>query len=131
MKYFFSSWFVSSIALAFVALILGSHMNIGEADETTVNRVLALAIVGLLFTLVFEFLGPTIKLLSLPFIIVTFGFFLVIVNALLLILVEWLTGLFGVHFEITNFWWAILASIVISIAQSIVSAVVGTAPITE
>ena len=119
MERFLSTWFVSSLALALAALVLGTKMSIGDSDETTLNRVLALAIVGLVFTIVHEFLGSIIKLISLPFIVLTLGILLVIINALLLVLTEAITTSFGVEFMIAGFWWAILASIVISICQSI------------
>lgn len=125
MERFASTWFVSSVALAFASLILGSKMSIGDADETTLNRVLALAIVGLLFTIVHELVGTFVKLLSLPFIVLTLGLLLIVINALLLLLTEWLTGLFGIEFHVAGFWWAVLAAIVVSICQSVVSAIVG------
>lgn len=125
MQRFLTAWFVSSVALALAALILGPKMNIGDADETMVNRILALAVVGLLFTVVYQFVGPVIKLLSLPFIILTLGLFLVVINAVILLLVEWLSEIVGVEFDIAGFWWAVLAAIVVSIGQSIVTAIIG------
>lgn len=119
MERFLSTWFVSSLALALAALVLGTKMSIGDSDETTLNRVLALAIVGLVFTVVHEFLGSIIKLISLPFIVLTLGILLVIINALLLVLTEAITTSFGVEFAVAGFGWAILASVVISICQSI------------
>ncbi|MBM9462455.1 phage holin family protein [Aeromicrobium sp. YIM 150415] len=125
MARFISTWFASSLALAFAALLLGDHMNIGDPGETTANRVLALAIVGLVFTIVNMLLGPIVKLLSLPFIILTLGLLLVVINALLLMLTEWITGQFAIEFFVDGFWWAVLASIVISIAQTVVNAIIG------
>ena len=125
MERFLSTWFVSSDALGFAALLLGDHITIGDADETTVNRVVALAIVGLVFTIVHELVGGIVKTLSLPFIVLTLGLLLIVINALLLLLTEWITSQFGVEFAVDGFWWAVLASIVISICQSILSAVVG------
>lgn len=125
MERFLSTWFVSSVALGFAALLLGDHMTIGDADETTVNRVVALAIVGLVFTIVHELVGGIVNTLSLPFIVLTLGLLLIVINALLLLLTEWITSQFGVEFAVDGFWWAVLASIVISICQSILSAVVG------
>ncbi len=128
MERFLSTWFVSSVALAFAALLLGSHMMIGDADETTVNRVLALAIVGLMFTIVHELVGTIVKLLSLPFIVLTLGLLLLVINALLLLLTEWLTDLFGVTFSVDGFWWALLGALVISICQSILSLIISPKP---
>lgn len=124
MERFLSTWFVSSLALGLSALILGSHMSIGEDGETTLNRVLALAAVGLVFTVVHEIVGTIVKLISLPFIILTLGLLLVVINALLLLLTEWITSQFGVEFVVDGFWWAVLAAIVVSICQSILSAII-------
>jgi len=124
MERFLSTWFVSSLALGLSALILGSHMSVGEEGETTLNRVLALAAVGLVFTVVHEIVGTIVKLISLPFIILTLGLLLVVINALLLLLTEWITSQFGVEFVVDGFWWAVLAAIVVSICQSILSAII-------
>ena len=121
---FLPTWFASSIALAFAALIMGGHMNIGDPDETTLNRVIALAVVGLVFTLVNWVLGSVVKLLAIPFIIITLSFMLLVINPGLLLLTEWITSLFGVHFFVDGFWWAVLASLVISVFQSIVWAII-------
>lgn len=125
MERFLSTWFVSSVALAFAALIMGSHMLIGDSDETTINRVIALALVGLIFTIVHELVGSVVKLLALPFIVLTLGLLLIVINALLLLLTEWITTQFGVEFIIDGFWWAVLAAIVVSVCQSILSAILG------
>ncbi|WP_313406681.1 phage holin family protein [Aeromicrobium sp.] len=124
MERFLSTWFVSSVALAFAALLLGSRMTIGDGDETTLNRVLALAVVGLVFTVVHELVGSFVKLISLPFIVLTLGLLLVVINACLLLLTEWITTQFGVEFMVDGFGWALLAGIVISVCQSILSAIV-------
>jgi putative membrane protein len=124
MERFLSSWFVSSVALALAALLLGSRMTIGEDGETLLNRVLALAVVGLVFTFVHRLIGTILKTISLPFIVLTLGVLLVIINALLLLLTEAITNGFGIEFSVAGFGWAILASIVISVCQSILSAFV-------
>lgn len=124
MERFLSTWFVSSVALAFAALLLGSQMTIGDGDETTLNRVLALAVVGLVFTVVHELVGSFVKLISLPFIVLTLGLLLVVINACLLLLTEWITTQFGVEFMVDGFGWALLAGIVIAVCQSILSAIV-------
>lgn len=126
MERFLSTWFVSAVALCVAAWLLGDHMGIGETGDSTGSRVLAVVIVGLVFTIVNAIVGPIIKLLSLPFIIVTLGLALLVINALLLLLTERITDAFDVAFHIDGFWWAVLASIIISVSQSIVGALVGS-----
>ena len=60
MERFGFMWFVSSIALAFASLILGSNMSIGDDSESTASQILTLALVGLVFTLVHEFIGAIV-----------------------------------------------------------------------
>ncbi|MET0929775.1 MAG: phage holin family protein [Aeromicrobium sp.] len=125
MQRFLSTWLVSAVALSVAAWLLGDHMSIGESGDEAVARVIAVLAVALVFTLINSIVGPVVKLLSLPFIIVTLGLALLVINALLLLLTEKITDAFDVVFHIDGFWWAVLASIVISVSQSVVGAFVG------
>lgn len=124
MQRFLSTWLVSAVALSVAAWLLGDHMDIGESGNEATARILAVLAVALVFTLINSIVGPFLKLLSLPFIIVTLGLALLVINALLLLLTEQVTDAFDVVFHIDGFWWAVLASIVISVSQSIVGAFV-------
>ncbi|MBD8608835.1 phage holin family protein [Aeromicrobium sp. CFBP 8757] len=126
MERFLSTWLVSAVALSVAAWLLGTHMAIGDPTDSTTSRVVAVLVVALVFTVVNTLVGPVVKLLSLPFIILTLGLALLVINALLLLLTEQITDAFDVVFHIDGFWWAVLASIVISISQSVVGAFVGT-----
>ncbi|MDX6232932.1 MAG: putative rane protein [Nocardioidaceae bacterium] len=119
MPKFVTAWILSGLALAAAAGLLGDHMDIGEPGDSTVERIVAIALVALVFTAVNAFIAPVIKTLSLPFIIITLGFALLVINALLLLLTEWITGKFGVAFHLDGFWWAVLGSIVISIVNAV------------
>ena len=116
------SWILSAAALAAAAGLLGEHMNIGGAGDTNGERLVALAIVALVFSLINTFVAPIVKTLSLPFIVLTLGLFLLVINALLLLLTDWIAGKLDVSFYVENFGWALLGAIVISI----VNAVLGT-----
>ena len=70
-----------------------------------------LALAALLLGLVNAFVRPIVFVLTLPFTLVTFGLFLIVINAAMLELVAYL--LHG--FTVDNFVAAILGSIVISI----------------
>jgi len=124
MQRFLSTWLVSTVALAFAAWLLGDHMKIGDDSAETGARIVGVLLVGLVFTIVNSFVAPVVKTLSIPFIIVTLGLALLVINALLLLFTEWIADKLDMHFELDGFWWAVLASIVISIAQSIVGSLV-------
>ena len=122
MTRFLMSWILSGAALAAAAGLLGDHMNIGNAGDTTQERLIALAIVALVFSLINTFVAPVVKTLSLPFIVITLGLFLLVINALLLLLTDWIAGKLDVTFYVESFGWAVLGAIVISV----VNAVLGT-----
>ena len=119
MPRFLTAWILSGLALAAAAGLLGDHMNIGESSDSTSERIIAIALVALVFTAINAFIAPVIKTLSLPFIIITLGFALLVINALLLLLTEWVTDKVGVTFHVDGFWWAVLGSIVISIVNAV------------
>jgi putative membrane protein len=118
MPKFLTSWVLSAAALAAAAGLLGSHMNIGDANATTSEQLITLALVAAVFTLINMYVAPVIKMLSLPFIIISLGFALLVINALLLLLTSWVADKFDVSFFIDGFWWAVLGSIVISIVNT-------------
>ena len=119
MTRFLMSWILSGAALAAAAGLLGDHMNIGAAVDTTQERLIALAIVALVFSLINTFVAPIAKMLSLPFIILTLGLFLLVINALLLLLTDWIAGKLDVSFYVESFGWAVLGAIVVSIVNAI------------
>lgn len=124
MTKFLTAWILNGLALAAAAALLGTHMSIGTDAEITVDRVIAVAAVAIVFTLINMFIAPVVKALSIPFIILTLGFALLVINALLLMLTDWVTDKFDVTFFIDGFWWAVLASIVISIVNGVLGVLV-------
>jgi putative membrane protein len=57
------------------------------------------------------FVRPMLRAISLPFIIVTFGFFLLVINAILLGVTAWIVP----GFSVSGFWPALGGSVVISV----------------
>ncbi len=81
-----------------------------------------LIVAAIVFGLVNAFIRPIVTLLTLPFTCLTLGLFLLIVNALMLMLTTWLVngfelqgGFFG------NLWTALLGSIIVSIVSGLLS----------
>ena len=70
-------------------------------------------VVAILLALLNAFLRPIIVFLTIPVTILTFGLFLLVINALIVMLVDWiLDGL-----TIKNFWWALLFSVLMSLVN--------------
>jgi len=83
-------------------------------------------LVALIFGLVNTFVKPILRLLTLPITMVTLGLFLLVLNALLLLLVGWIAGELALGFTVDGFFPAILGSIIISIVSFALSFLVGT-----
>jgi putative membrane protein len=117
------AWVLSSLSLAVGAALLGNHMNIGRPDQTLQDKIIPVAVVGLVFVLVNMFVAPVVKVLSLPFIVLSLGLFLLVINALLLLLTEWISAKLPVSgaipFDVDGFWWAVLGAVVVSIVNAI------------
>lgn len=69
---------------------------------------------------------PILKVFSFPLILLTLGLFLLVINAVVLALVIWISGpeVFDLGLTSTGFFWAtFLGSIVVSIAGAVISTV--------
>ncbi|WP_375001604.1 phage holin family protein [Aeromicrobium sp. CTD01-1L150] len=120
-----TAWVLNAAALAAAAWLLGEQMSIGTDADPTDQRLLTLAAVAAVFTIVNQIITPIVKLLALPFIILTLGLALLVINALMLLLTQRITELFDVEFAINGFWWAVAASIVISIVNAVLGSLTG------
>ncbi|RKD76550.1 putative membrane protein [Sinobaca qinghaiensis] len=73
---------------------------------------------GIILTVVNFFIRPLLVLLTLPFTVVTFGLFIFVINALMLMLTA---ALMGSSFEISGFGMALLASVIIALLNMVLS----------
>ena len=124
---FVLSWVLSAASLALTAALLGDHMTIGRADQTLQEKILPVAVVGLVFCIANTFVAPVVKILSLPFIVLTLGLFLLVINALLLLFTQWISERFPIEgvvpFHVDGFGWALVGAIVVSIVNTILGSV--------
>lgn len=111
---------VNALALAVAAWIFDG-IKVKGHDAT--GQALTLLAVGIVFGLVNAVVAPVVKLLSLPFIIVTLGLFLLVVNALMLLLTSRICEALDLGFRVDGFWTAVGGAIVISIAGALFGAV--------
>lgn len=85
----------------------------------------SLGIVALIFGIVNALIRPILKLLTCPLILATLGFFILIINALMLLLVGNVAQSMGISFQVDGFGAAILGAIVVSIVSIILNIFVG------
>lgn len=110
MQAFLIRWFITTLAVMAAAWVF--HPGISY-DNTG-----ALLGASLLLGIVNALVRPFLLLLSLPFIIVTMGLFIFVVNALLLLLVSSVVRTFHVDGFLTAFFGSILISLVSWILSS-------------
>jgi putative membrane protein len=111
---------VNALALAAATALLD---GIRLTGATTEDKVVTLVVVAIIFGLVNAVVRPVVKLISLPFIILTLGLLVLVINALMLMLTGWLSGQLTLGFRVDGFWTAVLGGIVIMIATWVLEAV--------
>lgn len=117
-------WLINAIAL-WVAI------QVVPGLEYTAESGVSLLIIALIFGLVNALVRPVLLLLTCPLIILTMGLFLLIVNALMLSLTAWLSGIFGLGLTLEGFWPTVLGALVISVVSGIINMLVKDEPEVE
>ena len=79
-------------------------------------------LVAVAFSLINTYIKPILRILTFPISILTLGLFLLVINALLLLLTDWIAGKLDVSFYVESFGWAVLGAIVISIVNAVLGA---------
>ncbi len=79
-------------------------------------------IVALVLGLLNVFIKPIMVLFTLPFTIVTFGLFLLVVNTLIILLCDSIVD----GFSVNSFWTALFFSVILSISESIAYKIMGS-----
>lgn len=87
---------------------------------------ISLAVVALVFTLVNMLVRPVVKLLSLPLIILTLGLFLLVVNALMVMLTGWISTQLDLGLYVGGFWPALWAGVVIALVNWVIGLLIPT-----
>ena len=104
------SWAINAVVLGVVGWLL-SGVSFGGSTSTVIWA-------ALVFGLLNTFLKPILKLLSLPFAIVTLGIAWFFVSMLML----WLTTLIINGFDIDGFWNYVWATILVWVVNTIIDA---------
>lgn len=101
---------IKLLLTAFAVIILAKILP-GVSVEGYGSAIIVAIVIALLRLLV----KPILVLLTLPITIVTFGFFLLIVNAIIILMADYFIG----SFEVASIWWALIFSLLLSLFQSI------------
>jgi putative membrane protein len=81
--------------------------------------------VAVVFGLINVALRPLLTLLTCPLIILTFGLFGLVINAVLLALTAQIAESLGIHFTVAGFWPAVLGGLVIALVGLVLNILAG------
>ncbi|HSV38370.1 MAG TPA: phage holin family protein [Nocardioidaceae bacterium] len=112
---------VNALALGAAVWLLDGITLDGDTDQ---DKVLTLLGVALIFGVINAIVRPVVKLLSLPFIILTLGLLIFVINAAMLMLTSNIAGELDLGFHVDQFWWtAIWGAVIISVTGTLLSVV--------
>ncbi|MDO7868399.1 phage holin family protein [Nocardioides jiangxiensis] len=114
-------WIASTMAGLAVAAWLFDGIRVEGADWQ--HRLPPLLAAAVLLGLVSTLVEPVVKFFSFPVIILTIGLFLLVINALMLLLTSWLAEQLDVGFHVEGFWTALFGSVIITLVGSFARAV--------
>jgi putative membrane protein len=114
---------VSAFALWLTTLIV-SGVRVVPYEDSEVGTVLTYLLIAFIFGIVNATVGTFIRIVAFPLYVLTLGLISFIVNALLLLLVDWLSGLMGFGLEVDGFWWGVPAALVLGLISWLIGLVV-------
>ncbi|WP_436516171.1 phage holin family protein [Ekhidna sp. To15] len=101
------------ILLSSVAVIIASYLLPGVYVDGFVTAV----IIAVLLSLLNVTVKPLLILLTIPLTIFTLGLFLLVINALIILMADSIVP----GFEVQSFWWALIFSLLLSLINSLLS----------
>lgn len=105
-------WIAKLFANA-IAVLVTAYLLPGVDIKDFLTAIVVAAVLALLN----NFLKPILIILTIPVTILTLGLFLLVINALIILLADDLIG----GFTVASFWWALLFSIILSVINSLFS----------
>jgi len=125
MKRFLVRVVINALGLWLTTLIIGLFSeNSGVtilpfAPGGTLEFILTLLIVAVIFGLVNGIIGNFIRIVAFPLYILTLGLLALVVNSLLLLLVSWISEQIGFGLHVENFWWGVIAAVILGVIGAI------------
>ena len=106
---------INAIALWITTLVVSGISVTAFEPAGNFELVVTYLVVALIFSVVNATVGNAIRIVAFPLYILTLGLIALVVNALLLLIVSWISGLIGFGLTVDGFWPGVLAAIVLGI----------------
>lgn len=113
---------ITALAVVICAWILPG-VNFPELNQASweFSALLGPVFFAVILTLLNTFLKPVLKILTFPITLFTLGLSLLVMNALLILLADWMLD----SVVISGFWWALLFSLVLSLIEWLLEKILG------
>lgn len=110
-------WLVNALAVAAATfLVPGIHIT----DSSTAAQVIAIIAVAAVLGALNAVVKPIFTFLTGCLVILSFGLFLIVINAIMLLVASWIMSWFGGAWQVDGFWpAAVLGSLVVSVVSLI------------
>lgn len=109
--------FILKLVVSAFAVLVVANVLPGVKVDSYVSALMVAVALAFLNSIV----KPVLTLLTIPITVFTLGFFLLAINAFMILFAEKLVS----GFHVQNFWWAMLFSLVLSICTGILNFVFG------
>lgn len=107
---------INALALWLTTLIVPGVSVTAFAPNDSFAVVVTYLLVALIFGIVNGVIGNLIRIVAFPIYILTLGLIALVVNALLLLLVSWISDLIGFGLHVQDFFWAgVLGALVLAL----------------
>lgn len=118
-------WFLIRVVIIAMSLAVAAAVIDGVDVDTRGTASLGIFLLtAVILALINMVVRPILVLFSLPAIILTLGFFLIIINALMLWLASWIAGdVLGLDFHVTGFWPALGGALIISFVSWVLTGI--------
>lgn len=107
-------------AALYVAVLVVPGLNFDGGAEWWKFLLVAVA-----FSLVNSYVRPVLRILTFPISLMTLGLFLLVINALMLLLTGLISEQLDLGFSVADFWAALLGAVVVAIVGWVLAMIVG------
>ncbi|MES2593237.1 MAG: phage holin family protein [Bacteroidota bacterium] len=109
--------FIIQLIISTLAVLIASYLlpGVNIVDNNFFTALIVAAVLAFLNAVV----KPIMIILTIPITVVTLGFFLLVINALMILFASYLVD----DFQVDGFWWALLFSFILSIITSVLEGI--------
>lgn len=107
--------FVIKLLLTGVAAMLAAYLLPGVTIDNFVSALILAVVLAILNAIV----RPLLVLLTIPVTILTLGLFLLVINAIIILLADYLVA----GFDVAGFLWALIFGLVLAVISAILDAI--------